>query len=260
MNQIKQLFTILLFACYIIAADKSYKIVSTDIQSFIKQDGSIDFIENREFDFTGSYTYVYQDIPKKGFDQIYDIQVSANNIPFINSDSKEAGTFIIQERNNYYRIYLYHKSQDEKKLFTVKYSLRQPFTVGPNDSQFYWIYLSDEWDKKPGSLAITQTFLSPISEKDITYQLEKPSSSKEYDLNIDGNILSFRSDNFSSNTEMKLRTIFPSSYFVNVEINNENFSLAALEEKKEIKSWSNTLLDFLHYFPSFHLSVIIEET
>ncbi|MEL1222329.1 MAG: DUF2207 domain-containing protein, partial [Candidatus Neomarinimicrobiota bacterium] len=126
MNQLKQLFTILLFICYIIAADKSYKIVSTDIQSFIKQDGSIDFIENREFDFTGSYTYVYQDIPKKGFDQLYDIQVSANNIPFINSDSKEAGTFIIQERNNYYRIYLYHKSQDEKKFFTLKYSLRQP--------------------------------------------------------------------------------------------------------------------------------------
>ena len=68
MNQLKKLFTILIFACYIIAADKSYKIVSTDIQSFIKQDGSIDFIENREFDFTGSYTYVYQDIPKKGFD------------------------------------------------------------------------------------------------------------------------------------------------------------------------------------------------
>ena len=117
MNQVKKLFTILLFGCYIIAADKSYKIVSTDIQSFIKQDGSIDFIERREFDFTGNFTYVYQDIPKKGFDQIYNIQVSANNVPFINSDTKETGTFIIQEKNSYYRIYIYHMSQDEKKLF-----------------------------------------------------------------------------------------------------------------------------------------------
>ena len=248
MNQLKKLFTILIFACYIIAADKSYKIVSTDIQSFIKQDGSIDFIEKREFDFTGSYTYVYQDIPKKGFDQMYDIQVSANNIPFINSDTKEAGTFIIQERNGYYRIYLYHKSQDEKKLFTVKYSLSQPFTVGPNDSQFYWIYLSDKWDKRPGSLAITQTFLSPISEEDITYQLERPSSSKEYALKIDGNTLSFRSDDFSSNTEMKLRTIFPSSYFVNIEINNENFSLAALEQKKRNKELVQYFIGFLALF------------
>ena len=248
MNQVKKLYTILLFACYIIAADKSYKIVSTDIQSFIKQDGSIDFIENREFDFTGSFTYVYQDIPKKGFDQIYDIQVSANNVPFINADTKEAGTFIIQEKNNYYRIYLYHKSQDEKKLFTVKYSLKQPFTVGPNDSQFYWIYLSDEWDKKPGSLVITQTFLSPISEEDITYQLERPSSSKEYTLNIDGRTLSFRSDDFSSNTEMRLRTIFPSSYFVGVEINNENFSLAALEEQKRNKELVQYFIGFLALF------------
>ena len=248
MHQLKKLFTILLFACFIIAADKSYKIVSTDIQSFIKQDGSIDFIEKREFNFTGSFTYVYQDIPKKGFDQIYDIQVSANNVPFINADTKDAGTFFIQEKNNYYRIYLYHKSQDEKKLFTVKYSLRQPFTIGPNDSQFYWIYLSDEWDKKPGSLAITQTFLSPISEEDITYQLERPSSSKEYTLNIDGNTLSFRSDDFSSNTEMKLRTIFPSSYFVNVEINNENFSLAALEQQKRNKELVQYFIGFLALF------------
>ena len=248
MNQLKKLFTILLFASFIIAADKSYKIVSTDIQSFIKQDGSIDFIEKREFDFTGSFTYVYQDIPKKGFDQIYDIQVSANNVPFINADTKEAGTFIIQEKNNYYRIYLYHKSQDEKKLFTVKYSLKQPFTVGPNDSQFYWIYLSDEWDKKPGSLVITQTFLSPISEEDITYQLERPSSSKEYTLNIDGRTLSFRSDDFSSNTEMRLRTIFPSSYFVGVEINNENFSLAALEEQKRNKELVQYFIGFLALF------------
>jgi len=248
MNQLKKLFTILLFACFIIAADKSYKIVSTDIQSFIKQDGSIDFIEKREFNFTGSFTYVYQDIPKKGFDQIYDIQVSANNVPFINADTKDAGTFFIQEKNNYYRIYLYHKSQDEKKLFTVKYSLRQPFTVGPNDSQFYWIYLSDKWDKRPGSLAITQTFLSPITEEDITYQLEKPSNSKEYALNIDGNTLTFRSDDFSSNTEMKLRTIFPSSYFVNVEINNEHFSLAALEQKKRNKELVQYFIGFLALF------------
>jgi len=248
MNQLKKLFTILLFACFIIAADKSYKIVSTDIKSYIKQDGSIDFIEKREFDFTGSFSYVYQDIPKRGFDQIYDIQVSANNVPFINSDTKEAGTFIIQEKNSFYRIYLYHKSQDEKKLFTVKYSLSQPFTVGPNDSQFYWIYLSDKWDKRPGSLAISQTFVSQISEKDITYQLERPSSSKDYTLNIDGSTLSFRSNDFSSSTEMKLRTIFPSSYFVDVEINNENFSLAALEEKKRNKELVQYFIGFLALF------------
>ena len=248
MNQVKKLFTILLFACYIIAADKSYKIVSTDIQSFIKQDGSIDFIESREFDFTGNFTYVYQDIPKKGFDQIYNIQVSANNVPFINSDTKETGTFIIQEKNSYYRIYIYHMSQDEKKLFTVKYSLKQPFTIGPNDSQFYWIYLSDEWDKRPGSLAITQTFLSPISEKDITYQLEKPSSSKEYVLNINDKTFSFKSDDFSKSTEMKLRTIFPSSYFVNVAINDKNFSLAKLEEQKRNKELAQYFIGFLILF------------
>ena len=39
---------------------KSYKILSTDIQSFINEDGTVDFIETREFSFTGDYTFVYQ--------------------------------------------------------------------------------------------------------------------------------------------------------------------------------------------------------
>ena len=245
---IKTILTLIIFFSISIAADKSYKILSTDIQTTINNDGTINFVETREFSFKGDFTFVYQVIPKRGFDKIYDIQVSENGVAYLNKNTKQDGTFLIDERKNSYRIYLYHNSSNENKKFTVKYTLENPFTVGEKDSQFYWIYLSDRWDKRPGDLYITQKFSSDIQDNDIIYDIEYPSNSDKYEFNTDNSSLSFFSSDFSSSTEMKLRTIFPSSYFVNVKINDENFSLAKLEEKKRNKELVQYFIGFLVVF------------
>ena len=245
---IKTILTLFIFFSISIAADKSYKILSTDIQTTINNDGTINFVETREFSFKGDFTFVYQVIPKRGFDKIYDIQVSENGVAYLNKNTKQDGTFLIDERKNSYRIYLYHNSSNENKKFTVKYTLENPFTVGEKDSQFYWIYLSDRWDKRPGDLYITQKFSSEIQDNDIIYEIEYPSNSNKYKFNTDNSSLSFYSSEFSSNTEMKLRTIFPSSYFVNVKMNDENFSLAKLEEKKRNKELVQYFIGFLVFF------------
>jgi len=245
---IKTILTLFIFFSISIAADKSYKILSTDIQTTINNDGTVNFVETREFSFKGDFTFVYQVIPKRGFDKIYDIQVSENGVAYLNKNTKQDGTFLIDERKNSYRIYLYHNSSNENKKFTVKYTLENPFTVGEKDSQFYWIYLSDRWDKRPGDLYITQKFSSDIQDNDIIYDIEYPSNSDKYEFNTDNSSLSFFSSDFSSSTEMKLRTIFPSSYFVNVKMNDENFSLAKLEEKKRNKELVQYFIGFLVVF------------
>ena len=140
-------FNLLLSFSSLFATDKSYKILSTEIQTSINKDGTIDFTESREFSFNGDFSYAFQDIPKRGYDKIFDIQVFENEVAYVNTETKEAGTFLIDERKNSYRIYLYHKSIDEVKKFTIKYTLDNPFRIGENESQFYWIYLSDKWDK-----------------------------------------------------------------------------------------------------------------
>ena len=118
---IKIIFTFFIFFSTSTAADKSYKILSTDIQTTINNDGTVNFIETREFSFKGNFTFVYQDIPKRGYKKIYDIQVLENDLAYFNKDTKLEGTFFIDERKNFYRIYLYHDSSNENKKFTVKY-------------------------------------------------------------------------------------------------------------------------------------------
>ncbi len=225
----KIFFILLLVLNSLVASEKSYNIISTDIIAIINQNGTVDFSETREFNFKGDFTFVYQDIPKRGFDQLLDIQVIENSKNFfMNENTKEPGTFLIEERESFFRIYLYHKSSNETKKFTIKYILKNPFTIGKDDSQFYWIYLSDRWKKKPGNLSISQSFSGKTLDEDIYFNLEKPSNSEKYKAIIEESSFTLFSSNFSSKNEMKLRTIFPTSYFENPLINDENFSAAFL--------------------------------
>ena len=244
-------FNLLLSFSSLFAVDKSYKILSTEIQTTINRDGTIDFTESREFSFNGDFSYVFQDIPKRGYDKIFDIQVFENEVMYLNTETEETGTFLIDERENFYRIYLYHKSSDETKKFTVKYSLENPFKIGENESQFYWIYLSDEWDKSPGALSISQKFSGEINQNDIVYDIEKPSNSNKYELQIDDFSFDLYSSSFTKNTQMKLRTIFPTSFFTNPEIDDSNFSLAAFErgiKNKKLAQYFIVLLTAISLF------------
>ena len=84
---INHLLVIFIFVRTVFAADKSYKILSTDIKSIINSDGTVDFIETREFKFKGDYSFVYQDVPKRGYDQIFDIQVFEGDLAYVNTSS-----------------------------------------------------------------------------------------------------------------------------------------------------------------------------
>ena len=252
MSKMISVFYLLLSFASLFAADKSYKILSTDIQTTINKDATVDFIETREFSFEGEFSFVYQVILKKGYNKIYDIQVFENEVAYLNTETKEPGTFLIDERKNSYRIYLYHKSIDEVKKFTIKYTLDNPFRIGENESQFYWIYLSDNWEKRPGELSISQKFSRDINKNEIVYDLEKPSNSKKYDLQIDDSTLNLYSSSFTKNTEMKLRTIFPSSFFTNLEVNDASFSLAAFERSKKNKKLARYFILLLVAFSLFN--------
>ena len=241
------LFSLVLFSI-LSAADKKYSIKSTSIETKIYENGIVSFSEKRLFSFQGKYSFVYKIIPKRGYDRLFNIQISVDDVPFLNEDSKKPGTFLIQERKSSYKIIIYHNSVDEDRLFNIEYSLDNPFTIGPDDTQFYWTYLSDEWDKKPGKLFISQTFIGDIDESKITIKQELPLRSKRFSSELIDKSYIFNSNNFTSNTKMRLKTIFPTSFLTNSSINDKDFSLAKLEEKKRNKELVQYFIGFLVLF------------
>jgi hypothetical protein len=233
----KKLFiTLSLLLSFTVAQGKSYKILETSIASNILKEGIVEIEETRVFSFKGKYSFVYRDIRKKGYDQLYDIQVFEGEKPYLNTEKEEAGNFRIESRDNYYRIYWYHSSVNEEKTFTLKYKLKNPFTVGKTDAQFRWVYLDDRFDKRPGQLSLIQKFDSDIDTNTLYYSIEQPIRSKKYESIIEEDgIFTLYSDSFSDDNVLQLRTIFPASYLSNSSINNEEFSLAGLllEERNQ---------------------------
>ena len=229
------LITLFLFISFALAQSKSYQILETNITSNILKSGIVDIEETRTFKFNGPFSYVFRDIKKSGYDYIYDIQVFEGEKSYLNTNKEESGNFRIESRNNFYRIYWYHQSIDEEKTFTIKYKISNPFTIGKTDAQFYWIYLDDGFEKKPGKLKIIQKFDSSIDRSEINYIVEKPRRKNKYESLDQNGIFGLSSDSFSSNDEVKLRTIFPASYLLNPVVNNEDFSLAALNAQKNNK-------------------------
>lgn len=219
---------------FTVAQEKSYKIIETSITSNILKEGIVEIEEKRVFSFKGQYSFVYRDIEKKGYDQLYDIQVFEGKKPYLNTEKEEAGNFRIESTDKYYRIYWYHSSVNEEKTFTLKYKLKNPFTIGKTDAQFRWVYLDDKFDKRPGKLSLTQKFDGNIDTNTLYYSVEKPIRSKKYESVIEENgIFTLYSDSFSGNNVLQLRTIFPASYLSNPSINNEAFSLVGLLSKEK---------------------------
>ena len=229
------LITLFLFISFALAQSKSYQILETNITSNILKSGIVDIEETRTFKFNGPFSYVFRDIKKSGYDYIYDIQVFEGEKSYLNTNKEESGNFRMESRNNFYRIYWYHQSINEEKTFTIKYKISNPFTIGKTDAQFYWIYLDDGFEKQPGKLEIIQKFDSSIDRSEINYIVEKPRKKNKYESLDQNGIFGLSSDSFSSNDEVKLRTIFPASYLLNPVVNNEDFSLAALNAQKNNK-------------------------
>ncbi|MFL2485147.1 MAG: DUF2207 family protein [Candidatus Neomarinimicrobiota bacterium] len=232
----KTSITLFLLLSFIFSQGKSYEILETNIVSNILKEGIVEIEETRVFSFKGNYSFVYRDIRKKGYDQLYDIQVFEGEKPYLNTEKEEAGNFRIESRDAYYRIYWYHSSVNEEKTFTLKYKLKNPFTIGKTDAQFRWVYLDDKFDKRPGRLSLIQKFDGDIDTNTLYYSIEQPIRSKKYESIIEENgIFTLHSDSFSGNNVLQLRTIFPASYLSNSSINNEEFSLAGLllEERNQ---------------------------
>ena len=232
---IKKIFiTLFLLLSFAFSQGKSYKILETSIASNILKEGIVEIEETRVFSFKGTYSFVYRDVRKKGYDQLYDIQVFEGKTPYLNTEKEEEGNFRIESREKYYRIYWYHSSANEEKTFTLKYKLKNPFTIGKTDAQFRWVYLDDKFVKRPGKLSLIQRFDGSVDTNTLHYSVEQPARSKKYKFSIKENgIFTLYSDSFSGKNVLQLRTVFPTSYLSNPSINNEEFSLAGLLSKEK---------------------------
>ena len=235
---------------------KSYTIDNVEIQSTIGKDGIVRITEKRVFTFKGNFTYAYQIIDKKYFKEIFDIQVSENGRDYINDKSSDPYTFKIIPSKKSIKIRWYHHSKDETKEFVVSYKLRDAIRIGPEDAQFHWTYLGSDWDKSANQLRIEQRFEEVIPKKELWFEATGIKQENR-NLSYSGNKLSLATGRVSHERKVRINTIFPSSYFTVLNVNDKNFSRSShfndLEQKEKESSLSNIVSIAVIIFSIFWL-------
>lgn len=111
------------------ASAKSFRIESADVDIVVNDDGSLSVTEKLRYDFSGSYSGAYRDIPLRQGESIANITVSDVRGAYTVGGCVELGcaspssTFGVTSYPGFARIVWHYSAQDELRLFTISYDM-----------------------------------------------------------------------------------------------------------------------------------------
>ncbi|SMO46149.1 DUF2207 domain-containing protein [Gracilimonas mengyeensis] len=212
------------------AQAKEYTIPLIEIDVQANEDGTVRITEHHTFSFDGSFSQAFYSIPKSGYSNIRDIRIAEGDEAFTNLNSEEPGTFLIEESDNAYTIRWYYTAEDEERTFTISYLLEGALTIGPEWSQFFWNYTSDERDKDTGTLDITIQLPDSVQSADL-HSWVRHARGQMVSLPKE-NGFQFNGTEIDNHQKVTIRTVFPTKVFAanRISITDNTFSLQWAEE------------------------------
>ena len=112
---------------------KSYSMGPVNIYAQVAPDGSMSVAEDRTFDFSGSYHFVYWDLLKKGgtdlvvtgLDEVTDSGVRSYRLSTSPSAKTDLvpGTYWLDDSSGKVSVYAFFSKSDQQATFRLKYSV-----------------------------------------------------------------------------------------------------------------------------------------
>lgn len=239
---------------------KNYTIDNVRVIAEILQNGQVQITEYRTYTFDGSYSQANYELSRRGFDQVTDIRVSEDGQVYILSDSELPGTYFIDERNRSIDIIWNYKADDESRTFVISYLLDGAIIVGPDHAEFFWTYLSDDWERATQSLNVE--LILPGSHGSDAYGWVYGSAEKVM-VDFTGNGFNLESlERLNKPNEIRVRYVFPSS-LITSDVTHPDFSLAQVlneEDNREFdrlraEAWEEAATPYVRVFSIFFIGL-----
>ena len=252
---------------------KSYSIDKVDIRAEVKNDGSMDVMEDRLFNFNGDYTFAYEYIEKAGN---RDINYILENIELCDDkgcyqklyrpddNSKIPATFYVKEEKDSYYVKWFYKASNEKKNFKLKYTVKNAVTTHQDVAELYWQLVGSDWE---------------IGQKNILAEIKLPAGISDDQIKAWGhgplngivsipdlNTVTFKVDSLNPGTFFEGRIIMPKEIFDGgvvgslnksiIEDEEINFQKETLQESNFVKSIVLTLISIFLGLIGFVLLIV----
>ncbi|PAU95732.1 hypothetical protein CK503_01335 [Aliifodinibius salipaludis] len=224
---------ILIGSSFLSTSAKSYEIPDVRVEITIDADGTVHVTEHLTYVFDGSFSWAEYEIPRQGFSALTNIQIQENGKSYINENTESSGTFSVAENKEAIKLTWYYSAEDEKRTFTVSYTLQEALTVGPKWSQFFWNYLSNERDKSTSQLKISIQLPESVSGDSLYGWTRGPKG--QFDLQKSAGMFTINASNIDDDEFAKVRAIFPTAVLNKspISVTDEDFSLSQAQKEEQ---------------------------
>jgi uncharacterized membrane protein len=219
-------FVLLAVIPYVPSEEKSYEITDAHVSVELQKDGSLLVHEALEFDFNGSFTGAYRDIPLNGGARISDMQVSEGGREYDPGGNIELGSwdrpgtfgsqtfegnpgtgeaFDASRRTRTERVVWHYEAADETKTFDLTYRVTGATDVRDDLVDVTWSIWGDQWDFWLDELHADFSAASGVAPTEAWVRPRSVGAEPE----IDGDSASVSIDRVASGKQVGMRAIFP---------------------------------------------------
>jgi uncharacterized membrane protein len=136
------------------AAAKSYRIPDIHVQVEASPAGEMFFSEELTYDFDGSFSFAYRDIPLKSGESISDVVVSETGRSFASSTNKQPRTFFTTKSDNTVRVTWYFDAANETRTFKLEYRVSGVIQRYSDVAVLYFKFIGGDWDHTIGNVTV----------------------------------------------------------------------------------------------------------
>lgn len=192
------IFLALLFLSSFVSA-KYYTLEKADVAIFIDDNSNVWVDEMITFNFYGSFTYAYRDIPKGSWEisDIYVLDENENDLQFELSNN-----------GNNTRITWHYNANDVVRTFIIGYKLKYALNVYNDVAELNWKLWGSSWDLPLKEIVGNIYLPRKVNDPKEVYTWGHPEVNGKIGL-LDNNTVFIQAFDIRSNQFVEVRTVFP---------------------------------------------------
>lgn len=191
---------------------ESYYFPDVTVDMTINHDGSIDVMERRMGDFSGSFSNINWDIPLKAGQNITGIQISGDDGKYYSQisapdDAHPDHKFVVYKQGDDEHIEAYYSIANNLKTFNLYYHLTGAVKKYRDAAEFNWTVIGENWVVRTDNLQMIVRLPEEVDKNNVyVWWHGLPNVNSE---DFAGGVTLYTAKNIPADTFVEIRELFP---------------------------------------------------